>query len=94
MLQAATRYLAASGGKRRERGPWSAGRRPAFAGGKRPASPARLPWKEGRSAPGGTPAKRAPQHMSAVPLAPGVASRTKPGTVPPRKRGYRPEVMR
>lgn len=54
--------------------------------------PHKRPWMEGRSALGGTPAKDAPEHMNAVPKAPGVASRTKPGTVPPRKRGYRPEM--
>lgn len=48
-------------------------------------------WQMGRSPLGGTP----PKDMSvgpAVPAAPGVASRTKPGVVPRRTRQYRPEV--
>lgn len=49
-------------------------------------------WQMGHSPLGGTP----PKDMSsapAVPKAPPVASRTKPGVVPMRTRGYRPEVM-
>lgn len=54
-------------------------------------NPANKSWKEGRSSTGGTPANDAPEHMNPTPKAPGLSSRTKPGTVPPRKRGYRPE---
>lgn len=50
-------------------------------------------WQLGHSPMGGTP----PKDMSSAPMvpnAPPVASRTKPGTVPMRTRGFRPEMMR
>lgn len=50
-------------------------------------------WRMGHSPLGGSP----PKDMSSAPIvpkAPSLSSRTKPGTVPMRTRGYRPEVRK
>ena len=54
-------------------------------------SPADRPWKPGVSALGGTASKK-PLVEEGIPKAPNVQTRPSPGTVPPRKRGYRPEM--
>jgi hypothetical protein len=54
-------------------------------------SPANRPWKDGMSPPGAPPSKH-PLVRDEAPNAPNVSTRPSPGTVPPRKRGYRPEM--
>lgn len=54
-------------------------------------SPANRPWKAGVSSLGGTPSNK-PLVDGDLPGAPNVSTRPSPGTVPPRKRGYRPEM--
>jgi hypothetical protein len=54
-------------------------------------NPAKRPWNPGVSSLGGTPSKT-PLVPEGLPGAPNVATRVSPGTVPPRKRGYRPEM--
>ena len=57
----------------------------------RPTNPAQRPWSPGVSSLGGTPSKK-PLVEEGPPKAPNVMTRVSPGSVPPRKRGYRPEM--
>lgn len=54
-------------------------------------SPANRPWKPGISSLGGSISQK-DLVRSEAPGAPNVSTRPSPGTVPPRKRGYRPEM--
>lgn len=55
-------------------------------------APQYRPWKEGRSALGGTHTNKVPEAFKPI-KAPNVNTRVSPGSVPGRRRGHRPEMM-